>query len=297
MKTVILGANSMLGWGLFEMLRREGVRGTCSPSTRRPEGSGLELLDLLDREAVAAWLQEAAPDLLLNCAAICKVEKCEKHQDYAWEVNVVGTQNVLDLLAPQTRLVYVSSDHVFSGDAGPYDESSLPDPISFYGRTRVEAEKRVLSGRPDSLVVRVPLCIGPSYNGRSGHLDWLRYRHDKALPMTIVRDEYRSALPLAAAARRVWELALSSLTGLRHLHAERVVSRPDLARHLAEKLDLQVQLKFQDRVERRAPHLGKVSMATIYRDALAAPLPSVLAQGPSMMLPNPTSSIEGRPLR
>ncbi len=281
MKTVILGANSMLGWGLFEMLRGQGVRGTCSPSTRRPEGSGLEVLDLLDPPAVQAWLAETSPDLVLNCAAICKVEKCEKHQDYAWEVNVGGTQNVLDLLLPEVRLVYVSSDHVFSGDTGPYDENTVPDPISFYGKTRVEAEQRVLAQRPQSLVVRVPLCIGPSYNGRSGHLDWLRYRHGKALPMTIVRDEYRSALPLDAAAERVWQMALSPLVGLRHLHAEQTVSRPDLARHLAERQGLQVGLKFQDRAERRVPHLGHVEMASIYSDELASPLPSVIDEGPS----------------
>lgn len=276
MKTVILGANSMLGWGLFELLRSHGVRGTCSPSTRRPEGSGLEVLDLLDPPAVRQWLRETAPDLVLNCAAICKVEKCEMHQDYAWDVNVGGTQNVLDVLAPGIRLLYISSDHVFSGDTGPYHENSVPDPISFYGKTRVEAEQRVLEQRPDSLVIRVPLCIGPSYNGRSGHLDWLRYRHGKALPMTIVRDEHRSALPLDAAAQRVWEMANSTLFGLRHLQAEQTVSRPDLARYLAGKQNLQVELKFQDRVERRVPHLGNVEMSTIYDDSLAAPLPSVL---------------------
>ncbi len=267
----------MVGWGLFELLRAQGARGTCSPSTRRPKGSGLEVLELLNPRGLKVWLEEAAPDLVFNCAAICKVEKCEQHQDYAWDVNVGGAQNVLDALVPDARLVYVSSDHVFSGDSGPYDELSEPDPISFYGRTRVEAESRVLRQRPGSLVVRVPLCIGPSYNGRSGHLDWLRYRHKKALPMTIVRDEHRSALALDLASNRVWEMARSELRGTRHVYSERLVSRPELARHLAQRQNLQVRLKFQDRVERRVPHLGKVEMTSIYTDALASPLPSSLS--------------------
>jgi dTDP-4-dehydrorhamnose reductase len=276
MRTLILGANSMIGWALFEQLKAQGAAGTCSPSTRRPKNSGLELLDLVDSAQVALYLQSFQPDLVLHCAAICKVEKCERHPQYAWDVNVGGTQTVLDHLPKQVRLVYCSSDHVFSGDRGPYDENSPPDPISFYGRTRVEAEERVLNQHPGSLVLRVPLCIGPSYNGRSGHLDWLRYRHGKGLPMTIVRDEHRSALPLEAAAKRVYQMALSPLTGLRHLHADRVVSRPLLAEYLSRYQNLPVQLKFQDRVDRPAPHLGNVALTSRYDDPLSQALPSIV---------------------
>lgn len=275
-RTLILGANSMIGWALFEQLRDSGAVGTCSPFTRRPKGSGLQVVDLLAAEPLAQLLQSVRPEVVLHCAAICKVEKCEHHPDYAWDVNVGGTENLLACLPQDVRLVYCSSDHVFSGDRGPYDERTPPDPISHYGRTRVAAESAVTKARPDSLVIRVPLCIGPSYNGRSGHLDWLRHRYAKGLPMTVVRDEHRSALPLEAAAQRVWQMALSPLSGVRHLHAERVVSRPELADYLSRRENLPIELEFEDRAERRVPHLGKVTMASCYQDRFAAPLPSVL---------------------
>ena len=273
----------MTGWGLFEYLRAQDskatqIRGTCSPSTRRPKESGLEVLDLMDVSQVAAFLQEFQPELVLHCAAICKVEKCEHHRDYAWDVNVGGTKNILQALDPSARLVYCSSDHVFSGDGGPYHENSEPDPISYYGQTRVEAEGLVLAARPDALVIRVPLCVGPSYNGRSGHMDWLKHRHSKALPMTIVSDEFRSALVLEAAAERIYLMACSPLSGLRHLHANRVVSRPELAEHLTHRLGLSVQLEFQNRSERRVPHLGKVTLTTVFEDAFSAALPSAVTK-------------------
>ena len=266
----------MIGWALFEKLRPLGAKGVCSPFTRRPHGSGLEVLDMLDQDAIKAWLETFQPDLVLHCAAICKVEKCEQHPAYAWDVNVGATENLLSCLPSEVRLVYCSSDHVFSGDRGPYDESSPPDPLSHYGRTRVAAEEMVLAQWPESLVLRVPLCIGPSYNGRSGHLDWLRHRYAKGLPMTIVRDEFRSALPLEAAADRVWEMASSSLVGLRHLWADRLVSRPELAEYLCRHQNLEVNLEFQDRSERDVPHLGKVEMVSRYTDSWGQPLPSVL---------------------
>src|SRR5262249_49176826 len=132
------------------------------------------------------------------------------------------------------RILYCSSDHVFSGDTGPYDETSAPDPLSVYGRTRVAAEQVVLA-RPNTIVVRSGPWIGPSATGRTGHLDWLRYRHARALPMTIVADEARSAVWASEAADRVWQLADSTITGIRHLVTPRAIPRPELATYLDAK--------------------------------------------------------------
>jgi len=164
---------------------------------------------------------------------------------------------------------------VFSGDTGPYDEDSATDPISIYGNTRVAAE-RLVAARPATLSIRAGLWIGPSYNGRLGHLDWLRARHRRQLPMTIVTDEHRSAVWAEDAARRVWELACSQVTGVRHVVATRTVSRPELARSLDRTFAIGAELTFETRRERKTPHLGRVDLRTRYTDALAAPLRSVI---------------------
>src|SRR5262249_51257680 len=150
--------------------------------------------------------------------------------EWARKINVGHVRTVLSALPAHTRLVYLSSDHVFGGD-GIYDEESATCPISAYGRTRVDAERLVL-GRPGSLVVRVGLPIGPSLNGRTGHLDWLRYRSERNFPMTIVSDEHRSAVLADHLACRVLQLAESSVVGIRHVTATRAVSRIELANHL-----------------------------------------------------------------
>lgn len=280
MSTLILGANSMMGWTLFAPLAgaraRSDLVGTCSPKTRRPKGSGLQTLDMVEAEEVKAFLGSVRPQVVIHCAAICKVEKCERHPDYAWDVNVGGTLNLLHCLPDDVRLVYCSSDHVFSGDTGPYTEESIPDPISYYGQTRVESERLVLEHRPDALVIRVPLCIGPSYNGRSGHFDWLRYRCGKGLPMTIVQDEFRSAMPTQAAAHRILEMVDSDLSGIRHLRATKLASRPALAEALSRRQGLEAVLNFETRSQRRVPHLGRVELQTVFADRFAAPIPSVL---------------------
>jgi len=89
-------------------------------------------------------------------------------------------------------------------------------------------------------------------------------------------DEHRGAVWAEDAARRVWDLARSSITGLRHLVATRTVSRPELADHLDRTFAIGASLGFETRRERKTPHLGRVELRTRHADAFAAPLRSVL---------------------
>jgi dTDP-4-dehydrorhamnose reductase len=271
----LFGAGSMLGWSILQASPRRDVVPFCNATTRPLPDGVTRAIDLDDDDAVAALFAYEQPELVINCAGVCDVETCETSPDFAWTVNVEGTRNLVARAPAATRIVHCSSDHVFGGDAGPYREDSPTAPISVYGRTRVAAEASVLA-RVDTLVVRGGLWIGPSSNGRIGHLDWLRDRHRRGLPMTVVADEHRSAVWAEDAARRVWELAHASITGIRHLVATRAVARPELAAYLVDRFAIGARFEIERRVDRRTPHLGRVELATRFDDALAAPLPSVL---------------------
>jgi dTDP-4-dehydrorhamnose reductase len=272
---LLFGATSMLGWSILRAGRAAEITAFCNALTRRPPAGITEGIDLDDEAAVAALFARVTPRLVINCAGVCDVGTCEESPDFAQLVNVEGTRVLLAHAPAQTRIVHLSSDHVFSGDTGPYFEDSPTDPVSVMGHTRVASERLVLA-RPNTLVVRAGLWIGPSSTGRIGHLDWLRGRHRRGLPMTVVADEHRSAVWAEDAARRVWELACSEVTGVRHVVATRIVSRPDLARYLNARFEIGAQLGFETRAERKNPHLGKLDLRTRYTDALATPLPSVV---------------------
>lgn len=275
MTTFLFGASSMLGWSMVR--HRPGpVEAFCNGFTRElPPGveRGIHLDDTL---AVHQLFCDEQPALIVHCAGVCDVEKCEESPEFAYSVNVDGMQNLVDHAPATARIVYLSSDHVFSGDGGPYREDTPPDPISVYGQTRVAAEQ-ILLRRPNTLVIRSGPWIGPSATGRNGHLDWLRYRHGRGLPMTVVADESRSVVWAEDAATRAWALATSGITGIRHLVATRTVGRPELADYLNRRFAIGAQISVETRADRRAPHPGHVQLATIHRDALAAPLPSVVA--------------------
>ena len=253
---LLFGATSILGYSLARQFP-----GRIEPCATPGDGP-------------FALFGQQPPDILIYGHAVCDVPKCEGSPEWAQRINVGHVRRVLAALPTHTRMVYISSDHVFGGD-GIYDEEAEPCPVSVYGRTRVEAERLVLQ-RPGSLVIRVGLPIGPSPNGRTGHWDWLRYRSDRNFPITIVSDEYRSAVWADELACRVLQLAESSAVGIRHVAATRVASRIELANHLLSLLDKPTGYSTETRRERSAPHLGHVELATVYNDVLSRPLMSVL---------------------
>ncbi|MSP39296.1 MAG: NAD-dependent epimerase/dehydratase family protein [Deltaproteobacteria bacterium] len=270
---ILFGATSILGYSIAQ-LYPDTVLPFVTRANRAKAIRRWPVLNLEDPAWPKAVFEKYHPELLLQCHAVCDVPRCEVAPEWAREINIVYLQRVIDALPEKTRLVYVSSDHVFGGD-GIYDEDSPPCPISVYGRTRVEAEEMILQ-RAGSLVIRVGLPIGPSPNGRTGHWDWLRYRMARNLPVTIVYDEFRSVVWADDLAARVMRLAQSAATGVRHVTATRAVSRVELADHLLALFGENGSYKSESHYDRSAPHLGRVELASIYTDDMSRPLTSVL---------------------
>jgi dTDP-4-dehydrorhamnose reductase len=270
---LLFGATSILGFGIAKLFP-DTVLPFVTRANRARSVRQWPVLNLEDPAWPQSVFKKYQPEIFLQCHAACDVPRCETAPAWAREINIVYLKRVIDALPEKTRLVYVSSDHVFGGD-GVYDEHSPPCPISVYGRTRVEAEDLILN-HPGSLVLRVGLPIGPSPNGRTGHWDWLRYRTQRNLPVTIVHDEYRSVVWADDLAARVMRLAQSAATGVRHITASRAVSRVELADFLLALFGENANYKSESHRDRSAPHLGRVELASVHTDDMASPLTSVL---------------------
>ena len=142
------------------------------------------------------------------------------------------------------------------------------------------AAERLVLARSHTLVIRSGLAIGASADGRSGHLDWLRYRTERQLPVTIIEDESRSAVWAEALATRIMTLAQSAQVGIRHVHTTRAVSRVELATCLMSTVIREVpQFKVESRHQQAVPHLGRIALDSQYHDEWSSPLPSVVNGG------------------
>ena len=140
---LVLGAGGMLGRDLLAAL--EGAGHDVAGLARTD-------LDITDQAAVEAGVAAAKPDVVVNCAAWTAVDDAEAHEDEALRVNGTGTAHVAQACAAAgARLVQVSTDYVFAGDAGhPYAEDDPTGPRTAYGRTKLAGEVAVRRLHPEA---------------------------------------------------------------------------------------------------------------------------------------------------
>jgi dTDP-4-dehydrorhamnose reductase len=151
---LVTGAGGMLGQDMVTCLERDGE--PVLALTRAD-------LDITDQAAVTATVRGCQPDFVVNCAAWTAVDEAEAHEDEAFEVNGRGARLVAAACAASgARLIHVSTDYVFAGDAcRPYTEHDRCGPRTAYGRTKLAGERAVAELLPGSgYIVRAAWLYG-----------------------------------------------------------------------------------------------------------------------------------------
>ena len=136
MNVLIIGSKGQLG---FELLRTR-------PESYEVTGCDVAEVDIRDPLSVVRLVSTLQPALILNVAAYTAVDRAESERDLAFEVNARGAGNLAEAAASiGARMIHLSTDFVFSGDSGrPYRPEDPPAPISVYGLSKAEGERRVL---------------------------------------------------------------------------------------------------------------------------------------------------------
>jgi len=219
---LVLGAGGMLGRAVTEALE-QAYPGTISAT--RAEA------DVTDRFRLEAELERLRPDVVVNCAAYTDVDGCEIDRDRARRVNAEGAGNVaIAAAATGSRVVHVSTDFVFDGrHSVPYTEEDPPAPLSEYGRTKLDGERRVAAATPEHLIVRTSWLYG---RGRGNFVDSIRTRAANGGTLRVVNDQFGSPTYAVDLARALALLIGRDARGLVHFANAGVCSRFDMAREI-----------------------------------------------------------------
>lgn len=155
MRVTVFGATGMLGKAL---MRR------WEDATEEVTGLGSAQADIRDSAQVERAIQQSKPDCVVLSAAYTDVDGCERNPALASAVNTDGAVNVARATATAgARLLFVSTDYVFDGTkSAPYETSDARKPINAYGRSKAEAEEKILSILPDACIVRTSWLFGPA---------------------------------------------------------------------------------------------------------------------------------------
>jgi len=190
-------------------------------------------LDLTDFQNLRQVFVEQKPQLILHCAALSRTPACQADPSLARKLNVEVTTQLAELAA-DIPLFLFSSDLVFDGRQGNYDETASPNPLNVYAETKVAAEQIVLAN-PRHAVIRTSLNGGISPTGDRGFNEEMRRVWQEGRTLKFFTDEYRSPIPAAVTARAVWELVAHKQPGLYHIAGSERLSRWQTATLIAAR--------------------------------------------------------------
>jgi dTDP-4-dehydrorhamnose reductase len=186
---------------------------------------------ITDGAAVARLLDEVQPTIIVHAAAQTQADDCELDPPGCTAINITATRNLLDLARPYCRhVIYVSTDFVFDGVAGPYRETDPVNPISHYGFTKAAAEDLVRQQAIPWTIVRTCLLYAPPFPGsRSNILTWVKNSLENGQPVSVVTDQQRTPTYAGDLARGICAVIDKSATGIFHISGNELLSPYEMA--------------------------------------------------------------------
>ena len=232
MKVLVTGVNGQLGWDVTRVLAERQI--PC-------RGVDLQDFDLTDGAAVKAYVQEYAPDVIVHCAAYTAVDKAESEPEVCARVNGVGTINIVRAaLAVGAKVVYISTDYVFSGDGDqPFETDEPYRPRNVYGLSKVQGEMAVRSLMTRFFILRTSWVFGR--NGKNFVRTMLRLGTEQP-QVRVVCDQIGSPTYTRDLAQVISELIPTEKYGIYHVRNEGYLSWAEFAEKIMRKAGLPCQV-------------------------------------------------------
>lgn len=245
MKIMVTGSNGLLGQKLIHQLANRPdvtLLATARGNNRLKKQAGYAYtsLDITDGPAVLALCQAWQPDAIIHTAAMTQVDDCEDQQAACWELNVTAVDHLIRAAeAVNAHLVHLSTDFIFDGAAGPYDETAAPNPLSFYGKSKLAAEKLLLESSISYSIIRTVLVYGVAEDmSRSNIVLWAKGALEKGQPLRIVSDQFRTPTLAEDLAQGCILAAMKRAQGIYNISGKDQMSVLELVKRVAKYFDL-----------------------------------------------------------
>lgn len=254
-KILVTGCNGQLG----RAIQKEYAGEVEFILTDVADQEGIISLDITDIDAVMALVRQQKPDVIINCAALTNVDGCEKMWDTAYKINAIGPRNLsIAATAVDAKLVHVSTDYVFAGtEVAPRTEFDTPDPISAYGKTKLEGERFVEQFAKKYFILRTAWLYGDGKNFIKTMVR-LSKTHDE---VSVVCDQFGSPTSAVELAKMIHFLEPTENYGTFHATCEGETNWADFTDVFFAKLGITTKVN----------HITSEEYARMYPDAARRP--------------------------
>lgn len=239
MKFLVIGAGGQVGKRILRLAAKSGdVIGTY----RQNPPPGQVRLDLADAGAAAALVRKLEPDAVLIAGAFTSVDESEDRPEYVMAVNASGPGAVARAAASiGAHVVFLSTDVIFDGADGPYDEDAVPNPLGVYGRSKAEGERLVAASAPSYCIVRTSGVYSYEPGGNNFLMQVLhRFWRSEIIPAYY--DQFWSPTYANALAGAVVEIAERRIQGILNVAGPQLLNRVEFCRAVARRFHFREDL-------------------------------------------------------
>lgn len=245
MKILITGSNGLLGQKLVKLITDQGSHeliATARGKNRLPSDSGyvFEPLDITNDQEVMDVVGKHQPDIIINTAAMTNVDQCETEQEDCWKLNVTAVEHLIKASEKNDAfLLQLSTDFIFDGEDGPYREEADANPISYYGESKLAAEKLIVESKIDWSIARTVLVYGIAHDmSRSNIILWVKKSLEEGKDIQVVDDQWRTPTLAEDLAKGCLLIAEKKAKGIFNISGDDLLTPYEMAVQTAEFFSL-----------------------------------------------------------
>jgi dTDP-4-dehydrorhamnose reductase len=248
MKILVTGSNGLLGQKLTKLIGEHPEHtliATARGASVLPVNDSMyESLDVTVGSEVNRIIYETKPDVVIHTAAMTNVDQCELNQDECWKANVDAVDNIVQACAKHhVNLVHVSTDFIFDGSHGPLDENEKPNPVNFYGQSKLAGEQRIIESSLHWSILRTVLVYGITRDmSRSNIVLWVKNSLEQGKTIQVVNDQWRTPTLAEDLAMGCFLAATKQAKGIYNISGKDFLSPYDIAIQTAEFFNLDKSL-------------------------------------------------------
>ena len=219
---LVTGSNGQLGSTLVEYL---------NDYYKVNPGFNMDMvLDVTNKNQLKFVIDNINPDYIVNCAAMTDVDRCEIDREKAYNVNVNGLKNLLSLTDKKTKIIHISTDYIFDGSKKFFNEEDLPNPLSYYGKIKLESENVLRSSNREYFILRTSVIYNDSHHN---FYTWTFNSLQNNQEIKVVTDQTSNPTWTWSISEVIYKSMLNNLTGVFHYGGADVLSRYDFAIKIA----------------------------------------------------------------
>ena len=215
-------------------------------------------LDILNRKKLKEIFKFYRPRFVINTVAVTDVDNCEKEKENCWRTNVETVQNLIYACKfVGANLIHVSTDYIFDGKNGPYSEEDRPNPLNYYGKSKLASENLVASSELEYSIVRTStLFSGNNVKGKKKFAVRLWEELSKGNKIKAIKDEVRNPTFTGNLAGSIWKIINLERNGIYNIAGKDIIDRYNFALEFARYFGFDEKLiepAYSDEMSGRAP--------------------------------------------